>query len=451
MNTLIKNASILNEGKIFEGSVWIEDEIIRKIYTGEDETPETPAGTVVIDAQKKILMPGVIDEHVHFREPGLTHKGDIFSESRAAAAGGVTSFMDMPNTVPPTVTLKSLEEKYTVASHSSLINYSFYLGATNRNIDAITKIDPKKVCGVKVFLCSVNKKLLVNDDNALSAIFAESPVTVVIHSEDEHLLNVNTRMFKGLFHNNVPACCHIKVRSEEACYKSTDKVVKLALKYNTRAHLLHLSTAKELTFFERCSAKYMPRLTAETCVSYLWFDESDYWTQEHKIKCNPSIKTLDDKNALREAVRMGRIAVVASDHAPHTFDEKQGTYFDVPSGMPVVQHSLSAMIEMHRQRVFSLFEIVDRMCHSPARLFKIRGRGYIREGYFADMTLVDMNKSYFPCKNNIFYKCGWSPFEGTSFSTSVEKTWVNGSLVYDNGQIIEANCAKRLEFGDEQS
>jgi dihydroorotase len=447
MNTIIKNANILNEGKIFEGSVWIEDNIIRKIFTGDIDVEYISAASFVFDARNKLLMPGVIDDQVHFREPGLTHKGDIFSESRAAAAGGVTSFMDMPNTSPPALSVELLEEKYSIASRNSLINYSFYLGASNSNIAEINRIDPKTVCGVKVFMGSSTGNMLVDDESALSAIFSESPVIVAVHCEDENTVRQNSEIYRQKFEDgDVPTSCHPAIRSAEACYKSSAKAVELATKHNTKLHILHLSTARELDLFESVAKDCLPKITAEACVHHLWFSDLDYENLGNRIKCNPAIKSANDRDALREAVRNGKIAVVATDHAPHTVAEKQKKYFGAPSGLPLVQHSLSAMLEMSRQGVFSLFDIVERMCHAPARLFDIRKRGYIREGYYADLVLVDMNAEYSPNHDNILYKCGWSPFEGVKFSTKIEKTWVNGSIVFDSGKIVETNCAKRLEF-----
>jgi dihydroorotase len=446
MNTVIKNANILNEGKVFEGNVWIENDKIRKIFTADDDVLDIPKDALTIDAGNKLLMPGIIDDQVHFRDPGLTHKGDIFSESRAAAAGGVTSFMDMPNTSPPALTLDLLEEKYSMASRNSLINYSFYLGASNSNIAEINKINPANICGVKVFMGSSTGNMLVDSENALAAIFSESPVIVAVHCEDEDTVRQNSMLYRQKFGEDVPASCHPAIRSVEACYKSSAKAVELAAKYGTKLHVLHLSTAKELDLFENSSENRIPEITAEACVHHLWFSDSGYEKLGNRIKCNPAIKSANDRDALREAVKNGKITVVATDHAPHTADEKRKKYFEAPSGLPLVQHSLSAMMEMHLQGIFSLFDIVERMCHCPAKLFNIRRRGYIREGYYADLTLVDMNAGYSPCSSNILYKCGWSPFEGLDFSTKVEKTWVNGSLVFDSGKIMEANCAGRLEF-----
>jgi dihydroorotase len=444
--TIIKNGNILNEGRIFKGSVRIENDVIGKISIGDDGLDSVPRDAYVIDAQNKLLMPGVIDDQVHFRDPGLTHKGDIFSESRAAAAGGVTSFMDMPNTSPPTLSVVLMEEKYSMASRDSLINYSFYLGASNSNISEINKINPETVCGVKVFMGSSTGDMLVDSEDALAAIFSESPVIVAVHCEDEYTVRQNSALYRQKFGEDVPTACHPAIRSAEACYKSSAKAVELAMKYNTKLHVLHLSTAKELELFDRTTDDYLPRITAEACVHHLWFSDSDYRDLGNRIKCNPAIKSVADRDALREGVRNGKITVVATDHAPHTIAEKRERYFGAPSGLPLVQHSLSVMLELSRQGVFSLFDVVNRMCHAPARLFGISKRGYIREGYYADLVLVDLHNEYSPCGDNIRYKCGWSPFEGARFSTKVEKTWVNGSIVFDNGTIIEAGSAKRLNF-----
>jgi dihydroorotase len=447
MNTIIKNANILNEGKIFKGNIQIEDGIIKKIFTDDSYISNPPThGFHIVEAKNKLLMPGIIDDQVHFRDPGLTYKGDIFSESRAAAAGGVTSFMDMPNTSPPTLNTDLLNDKYNTAKHNSLINYSFYLGASNDNINEIKKINPKTVCGVKIFMGSSTGNMLVDNRDALAAIFSESPVIVAVHCEDEDAVKQNTALYKHRFGDDIPTSIHPEIRTAEACYKSSAKAVELAVKYNTKLHVLHLSTAKELDLFENSSPNHIPKITAEACVHHLWFSDSDYKHLGNKIKCNPAIKSATDREALREAVVNGKITVIATDHAPHTVDEKQKKYFGAPSGLPLIQHSLSAMLEMYRQGIFSLFDIVEKMCHAPARLFNIRKRGYIREGYYADLALIDMNTEYSPSTDNILYRCGWSPFEGVKFSTQVETTWVNGSIVFDKGTIVENNCAKRLEF-----
>ncbi|MDR0559836.1 MAG: dihydroorotase [Prevotellaceae bacterium] len=443
MNYYIKNADILNEGMLTRANVLIENERIKQV--SEDEII-LPADTTVIDAQGKLLMPGIIDDHVHFREPGLTHKGDMFSESRAAAAGGVTSFMDMPNTLPPTMSIDDLEHKREIAEHNSLINYSFYLGASAMNIGEIKKVDPCKVCGIKVFIGSSTGDLLVDEEKALSAIFAESPVIIAAHCEDENTIKENIARYKQKFGDDIPVEYHSVIRNAEACYKSAARTVELALRYNSRLHVLHLSTAKETGLFVKSTAGRIPRITAEVCTHHLWFSEKDCKFKGNKIKCNPAIKSEYDREILRNAVKNGRITVIATDHAPHTIDEKRKKYFNSPSGIPYIQHSLSAMLEMHKQGVFSLFDIVERMCHCPARIFGIRDRGFIREGYFADLVLIDLNTGYRPSPENILSKCRWSPFESVTFSTKVETTWVNGSIVYDNGEIIEAKAARSLEF-----
>ena len=446
MNTIIKNAKILNEGNLTIGNIWIENEFIKKIFTSFDDI-KIPDNAFIIDAAGMLLMPGVIDDQVHFREPGLTYKANIYTESRAAAAGGVTSFMEMPNTNPPALTIDLLEEKYHIASENSLVNYSFYLGASNDNINEVKKVDPKKVCGVKVFMGSSTGNMLVDNETALAAIFAESPTIITTHCEDEQIIRHNNEIYKQKFAGkNIPTSCHPVIRSVEACYKSSAHAVELAAKYGTKLHILHISTAKELSLFEKSTWEHIPNITAEACVHHLWFYDADYDRLGNKIKCNPAIKYMEDREALRKAVKDGKITVVATDHAPHTLQEKEKPYFEAPSGLPLVQHSLSAMLEMHLQGVFSLNDVVNRMCHYPAKLFNVSKRGFIKEGYFADLVLVNMNEGFTPDSGNILYKCGWSPFEGVQFSTRIEKTWVNGKIVYENGEIKENKGAKRLEF-----
>ena len=445
MNTIIQNVTILNEGKLFEGAVWIENNIIKKVYEGS--AANYPESATVIDGNKMLLMPGVIDDQVHFREPGLTYKADIYTESRAAAAGGVTSFMDMPNTNPPVLNSDILEQKFAIAEKQALINYSFYMGASNENIAEIKNVDPKTICGVKVFMGSSTGNMLVDNENSLSAIFAESPVIVAVHCEDENIIKYNTEYCKQMYGENIAADYHPIIRTTEACYKSSSHAVELAAKYGTRLHVLHLSTAKETTLFESTKEKeYIPKITAEVCVHHLWFCDNDYDTLGNKIKCNPAIKLQNDRDALRNAVKNGKIAVVATDHAPHTLAEKQLKYLAAPSGIPLIQHSLVAMLEMYHKGIFSLNDIVERMCHYPAKLFNINKRGFIREGYYADLVLINLNDKNIVSNNDILYKCKWSPFEGYCFSSKIEKTWVNGAIVFDKGSIIEANSAKRLEF-----
>ncbi|MDR1056252.1 MAG: dihydroorotase [Prevotellaceae bacterium] len=445
MTTLIKNALIVNECSIFKGSVLINKSTIQHIYKEGDETP---VAETIIDVEGKVLIPGIIDDQVHFREPGLTHKGDIFTESRAAVAGGVTSFMDMPNTKPPTITIDLLEDKYTTAIEKSIANYSFYFGATNENWGLLKNINPKNICGVKVFMGSSTGNMLVDDAKALAAIFNESPVLVATHCENESIIRYNTQIYREKYGNNIPFRYHPLIRSEEACYRSTAQAVELAQQYGTRLHVLHLTTAKELSLFNRGGENhsYIPRITAEACVHHLWFCDKDYDDKGPYIKCNPAIKTEEDRDMLRKAVQSDWISIVATDHAPHTLEKKQNAYFECPSGLPLIQHSLSAMLEMYHQGIFKLETIVERMCHAPAKIFGITKRGYIREGYYADLVLIDMNAPYTVSKDKLLYKCSWSPFEGQKFRSKVTHTWVNGNLVYENGTIHENGKAMRLEF-----
>ncbi|MDR2423667.1 MAG: dihydroorotase [Prevotellaceae bacterium] len=443
MNIVIKNADILNEGQIVRGNVRIENDTIAEIFT--DNRSEMP-DTQYFDAHGKLLLPGIIDDQVHFRQPGLTHKGDIFSESRAAAAGGITSFMDMPNTLPPTLDSERLDEKFELARQNSLVNYSFYLGASNDNIAHIRRIDPKTVCGVKVFMGSSTGNMLVDDERALSAIFAESPVIVATHCEDENIIREKNLLYRQKYGDSISPACHPQIRTDEACRRSSAKAIELAIRYNTRLHVLHLTTAGETEFFDRISPAYLPRVTAEVCVHHLWFCSDDYAALGNKIKCNPAIKTAADREALQQAVRNGKIAAIATDHAPHTLDEKLRNYCDAPSGLPLVQHSLPMMLELCRQGVFSLFDLVEMMCHRPAKLFNIKKRGFIRTGYFADLTLVDSNSPNTVTANSLMSKCRWSPLEGQGFSAKVVATWVNGATVWHDGRIIETKTARQLEF-----
>ena len=445
MKTLIKNATIINEGSKFVGSVLICDSKIDKVFAQPIATNFDVDKTEVIDATGLMLIPGVIDDQVHFREPGYIHKGDIFSESRAAVAGGVTTYMEMPNTNPQAVTCELLEQKYLRASKVSAANYSFYMGATNNNIDEVFKTDPLKVCGVKVFMGSSTGNMLVDDDSALSEIFKKSPVMIAVHCEDEATIRNNINIARHQYGENVPMSRHAHIRSSEACYISSHKAVSLASKYNARLHVLHLSSEKEMSLFTRGNVKDK-RITAEVCVHHLWFDERDYIKYGSRIKWNPSIKSLKDKEALWEALLSDKIDVVATDHAPHMADEKNNTYFNAPSGGPLVQHSLVAMLEMSKRGFIDIEKVIQKMCHAPADLFRVDGRGYIREGYFADLVLIDPAKSWTVSTDNIMYKCGWSPFEGTEFSHRVVKTFVNGNLVFDNDKIQSDKVGARLEF-----
>jgi dihydroorotase len=441
MTTLIKNASIINESERFTGSVLIRDDQIESIYKEGDSLPQADE---IIDATGLILIPGVIDDQVHFREPGLTHKGNIFSESRAAAAGGITSFMEMPNTIPQTTTQEALADKFQVAATYSLVNYSFYMGATNDNINELVKTDPKKVCGIKMFMGSSTGNMLVNDNEAIENVFKHAPVLVATHCEDDSVIAANLEHYKKLFGKNIPFNYHPDIRSEEACYRSSSKAVELASKHNARLHVLHLSTQKELSLFTNhpLSEKI---ITAEACVHHLWFNREDYNSKGGLIKWNPAVKEETDRLALIEALNCGVIDIVATDHAPHTIDEKNNSYLKTPSGGPLVQHSLSAMLELADKGYFTKEKVIELMCHKPAELFHIYKRGYIRKGYYADLVLVKP-ETWEVNKSNIFYKCGWSPFEDTLLSHKVIQTFVNGKTVYLNDKIVEEKAALRLEF-----
>ena len=445
MKTLIKNARIINEGQIFDGAVLIDGEFISRIFTGDQIPPEVASNVAVIDAVGQYLIPGAIDDQVHFREPGLTHKGEIATESRAAVAGGVTSYMEMPNTNPQAVTQEILEEKYKRAAEVSAANYSFYMGATNSNLDEVLKTDGTNVCGIKIFMGSSTGNMLVDNEEVLSEIFRNTKLLVATHCEDEPTIIRNTAIFRKKYGEFVPISAHPKIRSAEACFRSSAKAVELATKFGTRLHVLHLSTAEEMKLFS--SGKVADKhITAEACVHHLWFDENDYIEYGNFIKWNPAIKSAADKSALWEALLDDRLDVVATDHAPHTLQEKDHSYFKAPSGGPLVQHSLVAMLEMSKKGLISTERVIEKMCHAPADLFRIDRRGYIREGYYADLVLVDPKQSWVVSHKNILYKCGWSPFDGLEFSHQVMATFVNGNLVYANGEIISEIQGKRLMF-----
>jgi dihydroorotase len=445
MKTLIKNATIVNEGLKFNGSVLIDNEKIKKIFPHIVPANFDLSNTEIVDASGLYLIPGVIDDQVHFREPGLTHKGDIFSESRAAIAGGVTTYMEMPNTNPQAVTQQLLEEKYKRAAEVSSANFSFYMGATNDNLDEVLKTDPKKVCGIKVFMGSSTGNMLVDDENTLSEIFRNAPTLVATHCEDEKTILKNIEIARGRYGENVPMSRHAHIRSDEACYISSSKAVELASKFDTRLHVLHLSSAKEMSLF-KAGKVTDKKITAEVCVHHLWFDEMDYISLGTKIKWNPSIKSKKDKEALWEALLADKIDVIATDHAPHTMEEKNNTYFKAPSGGPLVQHSLVAMLEMSRKGFISIEKVIQKMCHAPADLFRIEKRGYIREGYYADLVLIDPNQSWVVSPENILYKCGWSPFEGFEFSNKVVTTYINGAIAFENDKINESVKGERILF-----
>jgi dihydroorotase len=443
-NILINNATIVNEGRSFTGSLLIKDELIASI--GSVDQKEIPDNTRVIDASGLLLLPGVIDDQVHFREPGLTHKGDILSESKAAAAGGITSFMDMPNTVPQTVTVEALEDKFRIASEKSVINYSFNIGATNHNLDEVLKADPGRVCGIKIFMGSSTGNMLVDNVASLRELFRRAHMIISAHCEDEPTIRKNSEIHRLKYGEDVPVELHPIIRSREACFKSSSYAIRLASEYNTRLHIFHLSTADEMKLFSNELPLSQKRITAEVCVHHLWFDDSYYEKLGTLIKWNPAIKTRFDRDALTDAVKNNRIDIIATDHAPHTLEEKSQTYFKAPSGGPLVQHSLVIMLELWHRKIFSLEKIVEKMCHSPAILFNIKERGFIREGYKADLVLVDPDNAWAVSKENILYKCGWSPFEGETFRSKVVKTIVNGTLVYDEGVINEDYRGERLLF-----
>jgi len=442
---LITNAIIVNEGRQQKGNVLICDGRIAGIYTGE-APPKATAGSELIDAGGKYLLPGIIDDQVHFRDPGLTHKGDIYSESRAAVAGGVTSYMEMPNTVPQTTTQERLAGKFNLAAQKSLANYSFYIGATNDNIGELLKTDFSKTCGVKLFMGSSTGNMLVDNRETLEKIFGQVQGLIAVHCEDEAVVRKNTELFRAKYGEDVPVACHPVIRNEEACYRSTVLAVELAHKYNTRLHVLHLSTAKEMELFRNDIPLSQKRITAEVCVHHLWFSDEDYERYGSRIKWNPSIKTAADRDRLFEALLDGTIDVAATDHAPHTLAEKQNSYFKAPSGGPLVQHSLPVMLEFVHDRRMTTEQVVEKMCHHPAILFRVKERGFIRTGYWADLVLVDATRAWQVAPENILYKCGWSPFEGYMFRSAVTHTWVNGNLVYKNGQLIENFRGMSLEF-----
>ncbi|HTH57301.1 MAG TPA: dihydroorotase [Cyclobacteriaceae bacterium] len=442
MNTLILNAKLVNEGEVFDADLLIKGQRIEKI--GKDL--QSHRADEIVDAKGQHLLPGAIDDQVHFREPGLTHKGNIFSESRAAVAGGVTSFMEMPNTSPPTFTQELLEQKYQIASKNSLANYSFFVGASNDNLDEVLKTDVKKVCGLKIFMGSSTGNLLVDNEKTLEGFFSKFPALIATHCEDEPTIRKNTEDWKSKFGENVPIHEHMFIRSEEACYRSSSFAVGLAKKYGTKLHILHISTAKEIALFDNSIPLEKKKITAEACVHHLWFNDSDYEKLGTRIKWNPAIKTKNDQQAILDAVLDNHIDVIATDHAPHTLEEKNNSYFKAPSGGPLVQHSLVAMLEFFHRGKISLERVVEKMSHSPAILFQIEKRGFIREGYFADLVLVDLNKPWTVTKENILAHCGWSPFEAQTFASAVSMTWISGNLAYSEGKIREYGSGMRLTF-----
>ncbi|WP_125717798.1 dihydroorotase [Flavobacterium ustbae] len=440
---LIKNAKIVNEGTIFEGDVLIENDLIVEIA---DSISLKTSDCIVIDAEGNYLMPGAIDDQVHFREPGLTHKGDIESESRAAVAGGITSFIEQPNTVPNAVTQEILEDKYQIASEKSFANYSFMMGATNDNLEEVLKTNPKNVAGIKIFLGSSTGNMLVDNEAVLEKIFSSTPMLIAVHCEDETTIKNNLAAFKEQYGDDVPVTAHNLIRSEEACYISSSKAVALAKRTGARLHIFHLSTAKEMELFTNKIPLEEKKITAEVCVHHLWFTDEDYKTKGNFIKWNPAVKTAADRKALWEALNDGRIDVIATDHAPHTKEEKQQSYLNAPSGGPLVQHAVVAMFEAHHQGKISVEKIVEKMCHNPAKLFKIEKRGFIKEGYYADLVIVNPSLPWSVNQDNILAKCGWSPFEGYTFRSRITHTFVNGELLYNNFKVKDSRAGKRLLF-----
>ena len=441
---LITNALIVNETKQFIGHVLIQNKKIQSVTTGE--IPTVSSSTVVIPADGKWLLPGIIDDQVHFRDPGLTHKGDLFTESRAAVAGGITSLMEMPNTIPQTTTIKLLLQKFKLAATKSLANYSFYIGATNDNFEELKMVDRSLTCGIKIFMGASTGNMLVNDPSSLAAIFSISDLLIAVHCEDEEIIRNKFSEYQAKFGEDIPVEYHPVIRNHEACFRSSSLAVKLAKQFNSRLHIIHVSTADELVHFETGIPSRDKRITSEVCIHHLWFDQSDYARKGTLIKWNPAIKNLADKEALIKAVNDDRIDVIATDHAPHTLEEKDNPYTKAPSGAPMVQHSLVAMLEYVHQGIFTIDKVVNKMCHTPADIFQIRNRGYIREGYFADLVIVDPDDPWTINKSNLYYKCGWSPLEGTSIKSRVTHTFVNGHLAYDNGIFDDSVKGKALEF-----
>ncbi len=438
---LLLNGVLINEGKIFESDLLIHGDRIKRIDPNLSHLPAKK----VIDLDGKYVLPGLIDDQVHLREPGMTHKGNISSESQAAIFGGVTSFLEMPNTSPPTTTLEALAEKKNRANGSSYANYGFYLGATNSNLEQIKKVSSREACGIKVFMGASTGDMHVDDHDALENIFQHAPLVIATHCEDSPIIWENEKYYKEKYGNDISVALHPKIRSEEACFKSSSLAVDLAKRYNTKLHVLHLSTKKELELFSKGDLKEK-NITAEACVHHLWFDESDYKELGNKIKCNPSIKSAIDRESLIHAVNDNIIDIIATDHAPHTLEEKQQSYFSAPSGLPLVQHSLQMLFKQYEQGLFSLETIVDKACHNPSRLFNIKDRGFLRENFCADIVIVDPKKAYKISQQNLAYKCGWSPLEGVSMSASINMTILNGKIAFKDGCLVTTPNGRELEF-----
>ncbi|MEM7297919.1 MAG: dihydroorotase [Bacteroidota bacterium] len=439
---LIKEVSIVNEGQIKTGDVLIKDDRIEKI----DGQISVDANHTIIAGEGLHLFPGVIDDQVHFREPGLTHKGNIFTESRAAVAGGVTSFMEMPNVNPQTVTQELLAAKYEIGAKNSLANYSFYMGSTNDNLEEVLKTNPREVCGIKIFMGSSTGNMLVDDPDTLENIYRNAPILIATHCEDEATIRRNTEEYVAKYGDEIPFRYHPVIRNEEACYLSSSKAVELAKKHNTRLHILHISTAKETSLFTNEIPLNDKRITSEACIHHLWFSDEDYDEKGAFIKWNPAVKRSADRDGVWKALLDDRIDVIATDHAPHTLEEKQNPYTKAPSGGPLIQHTLVAMLDFYHQGKISLERIAEKMSHAVAECFEVENRGYIREGYFADLALVNLNNPWAVKKDNIRAKCGWSPFEGHSFKSSIEKTFISGHLAYSDGELDESKMGQRLSF-----
>lgn len=438
---LLKNAQIVSETEIKTADILIEGERIAKIGTDIEA-----ADAELIDATGKHVFPGVIDDQVHFREPGLTHKANIGTESRAAIAGGITSFVEMPNTNPQTTTIEKLQEKLDIASETAFANYSFMFGGTNDNLDEILKVDPTQVAGLKLFLGSSTGNMLVDNEAVLEKIFSSTDMVISVHCEDEATIRKNLAEYKEKYGDDIPMEFHPIIRSEEACYISSSRAIALAKKTGARLHVFHLSTGKETALFDNSIPLEEKKITAEVCIHHLWFSDEDYAKKGTNIKWNPAVKKASDRAQLWEALLDDRIDVIATDHAPHTIEEKSNVYTKAPSGGPLVQHALNAMIQTHKAGKISLEKIVQKMCHNPARLFQVKDRGFVKEGYYADLVVVDLEKSWEVNKDNILYKCGWSPFEGATFDSMITHTFVNGNLAYANGKISEKRHVKQLEF-----
>ena len=441
MKTLIKNSFVVDSGTLQKKDILISNDIIQKVSTEINIKADR-----ILDCSGLHIIPGVIDDQVHFREPGLTHKGDIYSESKAAVAGGITSFMEMPNTSPQTLTQDLLKKKFLLGEKKSLANFSFFMGASNDNLEEVLKTDPKNVGAIKIFMGSSTGNMLVDDKSVLENIFEKSKMLIAVHCEDEATIQQNTAHYKSIYGEDVPIEMHPKIRSDEACYKSSSMAIELAKKHNTRLHVFHLSTAKEMELFRNDIPLEEKRITAEVCVHHLWFDDSQYVDKGTHIKWNPAVKSKADKEAVFQALLDDRIDIIATDHAPHTLEEKNNTYFNAPSGGPLVQHALVAMLELYHQGKIRLEKIVEKMCHAPAICFKVENRGFIREGYAADLVLVEIDNPWEVNKDNILYKCAWSPFEGNTFKSRVTHTWVNGHLAYQNGSFDESQKGHRLTF-----